>query len=99
MKMRLSAPVWDFAPSPFDSVTLYMIYDLSYLVLFHDNVFYMFHQILLSLSLSLFMSMNETNAAIVIIALFVRRNTQMKKMQVRSSYVEVLYQITILDTC
>ena len=51
-----------------------MIYDLSYLVLLNDIVlFYIFHQILLSVSL--FMSINEVDAAIVIIALSVRRNT------------------------
>ena len=41
----------------------------------------------LSLSLSLFRSMNEANADILIIVLFVKNNTQMKKMQVKSSYV------------
>ena len=40
--------------------------------------------------------MNEANAAIVIIAPSVRRNTQIKKIQVRSSYVEVLYHIAVL---
>ena len=41
--------------------------------------------------------MNEVNAAIVIIALVVRRHTQIRKTQVRSKYVEELYQITVLD--
>ena len=53
----------------------------------------------LSLSLSLSRSMNEANADILIIVLFVRNNTQLKKMQVRSSYVGVRYQTTLPDIC
>ena len=51
----------------------------------------------LPLSLSLSRSMNEANADILIIVLFVKNNTQMKKMQVKSSYVGVRYQITLPD--
>ena len=43
--------------------------------------------------------MNKVNVAIVIIARFVRRNTQIKKTHVRSNYVNVLHQITVLDIC
>ena len=56
-----------------------------------------FYSLSLSLSLSLFRSMNEANADILIIVLFVKNNTQMKKMQVKSSYVAVRYQITLPD--
>ena len=48
---------------------------------------------------SRYMFMNEASAGIVIIALFLRRNTKMKKMQVRSSYMEVFCKITVLDIC
>ena len=65
----------------------------------HDNVFFYILYYIKFYSLSLFMSMNEANATIVIIALFGRRNTQRKKAQLRSSYVEVLHQIAVLDIC
>ena len=76
-----------------------MMYGLSYLVLLHDNVLFYILYYIKFYSLSLFMSMNEANATIVIIALFGRRNTQRKKTQLRSSYVEVLHQIAVLDIC
>ena len=76
-----------------------MMYGLSYLVLLHDNVLFYILYYIKFYSLSLFMSMNEANATIVIITLFGRRNTQRKKAQLRSSYVEVLHQIAVLDIC
>ena len=76
-----------------------MMYGLSYLVLLHDNVLFYILYYMKFYSLSLFMSMNEANATIAIITLFGRRNTQRKKAQLRSSYVEVLHQIAVLDIC
>ena len=75
------------------------MYGLSYLVLLHDNVLFYILYYIKFYSLSLFMSMNEANATIAIITLFGRRNTQRKKAQLRSSYVEVLHQIAVLDIC
>lgn len=75
------------------------MYGLSYLVLLHDNVLFYILYYMKFYSLSLFMSMNEANATIAIITLFGRRNTQRKKAQLRSSYVEVLHQIAVLDIC
>ena len=76
-----------------------MMYGLSDLVLLHDNVLFYILYYMKFYSLSLFMSMNEANATIAIITLFGRRNTQRKKAQLRSSYVEVLHQIAVLDIC
>ena len=75
------------------------MYGLSDLVLLHDNVLFYILYYMKFYSLSLFMSMNEANATIAIITLFGRRNTQRKKAQLRSSYVEVLHQIAVLDIC